>query len=431
MNVVVEELAPCRKRLKIEINSERVNQELKHVADDFQKHAKIPGFRVGKVPRDVVEKRFASQIDEEFKRVSIPRFFREAVRQEKLNLVGSPQIENLQFQKGSPLSFSTIVEFIPAFDLPDYRSMRLTPHEVEQVTDADVNQALERLTTSFATYKDIEGRNAEEGDFAIVDFTSTCEGKPLLEIAPEAKNLAQNQNLWIWLKPDVFIPGFCVQLYGMKLEEQKQVEIEMPAEFEIEALRGKKVLFSVTLRGLKERVLPTLDDAFSQERFGLGLEELRARIRQDLEAQREQDRRRKWNAELIQKLEEAVKIELPESLVQRQTQRMIYDIVRENQSRGVSDAMLEEKKDEIVKAADNQARSRVKMGLILSRIAEEEKLQVNNEEMGVQIGWMAQQYNMTPAKLLERLDKADTLGLVEEDVLQRKTINHLIEMMTK
>ena len=431
MNVVVEELAPCRKKLKVDVQAERVDEALKHVVDDFQKHAKIPGFRPGKAPRAMIEKRFASEIDDELRRTFVPRIFREVVAQEKLHVVGSPRIEELKFEKGAPLSFSTVVEFIPAFDLPDYRSMRLTSQELGQVTDADVDEALQRLATAHADYKDIEGRSAQEGDFAVIDFTSTCEGKPLLEIAPAAKNLAQNQNLWMWLKPDVFLPGFCAQLYGMQLEEQKQVEVELPSDFEIEPLRGKKVVFSVTLRKLKERVLPPLDETFAHERFKVSLNELRAGLRQDLEAQRERVRRRNLAGELMQKLEEAVKCELPDTLVQQQTQHVIYDIVRENQSRNVPDSMLEERRDEIFKSAGQQARARVKTGIILSRIAKEENLQVTEQEMNDQMTWMANEHNMSPAQLVAQLDKANALGQVERDLLNQKTMDYLIEMMTK
>jgi trigger factor len=145
MNIAVEDIAPCRKRLKIEIPANRVTEELDRVTTGFQKEARIPGFRAGKAPKGMVEKRFAKEIEEELKRVLVPQAYRDAVKSKSLRVVSAPQIEDLSYQKGLSLSFSTVVELAPEFPLPDYKSIQVAKESPTEVTDADIQEVVDQM----------------------------------------------------------------------------------------------------------------------------------------------------------------------------------------------------------------------------------------------------------------------------------------------
>lgn len=427
MNVAIEEISACQKRLKIEMPANRVNEELSKVTQSFQKHARIPGFREGKAPVNMVEKRFAKEIEEEFKRTIVPQAFREAVKQKSLRVVGAPHIEDLHFERGLSLSFSTIVDLAPEFPLPEYKGLKISAPSPDAVNDTKIGEVIERLATQWADYKAIEGRSLQEGDFAVIDFKGTVDGKPISELVPNGGVIGGADKFWLWAKKDIFLPGFAEGLFGANPGDKRQLTINFPADFGQAELTGKTATYDVTVSELKERVLPTVDDAFAQEKFKLTAEDLKKHIREDLEMEAKKELSRKQTQELIQHLLENAKFELPESLVQRETQKLLYDIVQRNQQAGISEAILEEKKSEIVASANTGARERVKLSFILSRIAEQEKIEVTNDDLNTEINTLSHMYRTPVQKLLQQLQENNAFTEVEDRILQRKTLEFLLK----
>lgn len=431
MNVAIEEISACQKRLKIELPANRVNDELGKLAQEFQKQVKLPGFRPGKAPLGIVEKRYVKEIDEEFKRTIVPNVFRDAVKQKNLKVVGSPKVEDIHFERGLSLSFSAIVDTAPEFQLPDYKNLKLTTKPAEVVDNKKITEVLERLASQWADYKPIEGRALQEGDFAVIDFKGSLDGKPLSEILPNGGSLAGGEKFWLWAKKDIFLPGFAEQLFGANPGDKREVKVTFPADIGHEELKDKTAVYDVTLLELKERALPVIDEAFAKERFQQGLEELKEHVKKDLEGEATKQADREQTQELIQQLLAAAKFELPESVVQHETQKILYDIVRRNQQAGIPEASLEEKKQEIVTTATTSARERVKLGFLISRIAEQEKIEVTQDELNTEIQTLSYMYRMTPQKLVEQLYKSNALGEVEERILSRKTLEFLLKSAIK
>src|SRR5476649_283128 len=191
MNITVEDVAPCKKRLKIEVPANRVKQAYDRVADDFQKEARIPGFRPGHAPRTVVVKKFHKDIESEAQRTLVPEAYQEAVSEKKLRVVSSPEIEDLKYQPGLSLSFSTLVELVPEFKLPEYKGLALKKQETE-VTDEEIDKTLTNLADQRAQFDDAPERPLAMDDFAVISYTGKMDDKPLLELVPESKNLAVN-----------------------------------------------------------------------------------------------------------------------------------------------------------------------------------------------------------------------------------------------
>src|SRR5277367_5507083 len=250
MNITVEDVAPCKKRLKIEVPANRVKQAYDRVADDFQKEARIPGFRPGHAPRTVVLKKYHKDIESEAQRTLVPEAYREAITEKKLRVVSPPAIEDLKYQAGLSLSFSTVVELVPDFKLPNYKGLVLKKQETG-VKEEEVEKTLNSLADQRANFEDAPDRPLAMDDFAVISYSGKLEDQPLTELVPDAKNLGHNPNFWLWMRTEGFLPKFAEQCVGLKKGETRTIEIEFPADFPQAELAGKKVSYEVELKEIK------------------------------------------------------------------------------------------------------------------------------------------------------------------------------------
>ena len=428
MNVILEEMGPCRKRLKIEVPADRVGSEVEKITKEFGKQARIPGFRKGKAPKAMIEKRFGREIEDELKRALVPRVFDEAVRDKKLKLAGRPHVEDLRYQSGMSLSFSAVVDLVPDFSLPDYKSIKIEKVESKPIDDADVDKVLEATARRFADYKTVGGRDVvQEGDFAVMDYSAEVEAKPLKEALPSVPDLGERKNFWLLIKPGAFLPGFADQLIGAKTGEPRDVSVTFPDDFGYEELRGKTGVYHVTVGEIKEQILPEINDEFTQKHFQLAAGELRKNIRADLESRQAREIEGEHIRRILEELKKSANFDLPESLVRRETQRVVNDIVMENQRRGISEKELEENKDKIFASAGESAREHVKVGILLERIAEAEKIEVTEKDLNIELHILAHRFQMKPEKLAKEIQRDGRLGEVEEQILHRKTVAFLVK----
>lgn len=426
MNVTIEDVSACRKRLRIEVPPNEVNAEIDRMTDEFRKFVRVAGFRPGKAPRDVVAKRYRQDIDDEVRRSLVPKAYREAVKLKKLRVVSSPMVEELKFERGMSMSFSAIVELAPEIRLPLYKGIAVT-NAPKPVTDEDVQRALDYLREQEATFKDAGDRPLGDGDFAVVKFTSVCEGKPLQEVAPAAKSLAARENLWIQIQEGSFLPGFTQQLIGLKLGDKKDVQIDFPADFQVPELTGKKATFFVEVTGVKDRVLPAEDEAFAKRAGRANMEEMRGAIRERFETERKADAELANKNQIVEFLLSRCQFDVPESILEYQTRNVIRRVVEENAARGMAPEELQGKKDEIYRFAQKNAHDRVRADFILLKVAEEEKIEVTEAELNERIAALARRYQMTPKKLLQELEKHDGLSQLEQEMLIGNTLDFLLK----
>jgi trigger factor len=426
MNITVEDVAPCKKRLKIEVPANRVKQAYDRVADDFQKEARIPGFRPGHAPRTVVLKKFHKDIESEAQRTLVPEAYQEAITEKKLRVVSQPEIEDLKYQAGLSLSFSTVVELVPDFKLPAYKGIVLKKQDTE-VKDEEIEKTLKSLADQRANFEDAVERPLVMDDFAVISYTGKLDGQPLIELVPEAKNLAHNPNFWLWMRAEGFLPKFAEQCLGMKKGETRTVEVEFPADFPQAELAGKKAQYEVELKEIKVKQAPVLDDTFAQEVAKMNLADLKTRVRENMEQEKKNQASAAARTEIIQTLISAIEFELPPSAVDEETHATVYDIVAENQARGVPAAVLEEKKDEIFSNAARAARESVKFKFIAAQIAENEKIEVTNDQMLQHLAFLAQREGITLEKMVDRVRKNNAFGVVRRQLLRQAVLDFLLK----
>lgn len=423
VNVTVETLAPCKKLLRVEVDVQAVDAAFDSVTKEFQRFAQLPGFRPGKAPRDLVVKSYAGKIEEEVKRKLIPDSYRKALEQEKLKPVIYPDIEEIQFGKGQSLQFAATIETEPEFELPEYKGLEIK-REKAVVTDADVERALNTLREQRAAYNDLD-REVKEGDYVVVNYTGTSDGKPLTDIAPTARGLTKQENFWMHVAKDQFIPGFTEQLHGAKKGDTVKVSVDFPADFVSQPLSGKKGEYEVTIVQVKEKSLPALDDEFAKSWGAEDLAKLNEGVKNDLQHELDRKQNQSLKDQLVQALLAKVSYDLPETVVSSETRSMIYNVVNENQRRGVDREVIEANKDQIFATANNTAKERVKAMFLFQRIAQKEGIKVEQQEVAQQVMAMAQQYQMKPEKLVKELEKNNGFAEINERILSSKVLDFL------
>jgi len=423
VNVSVENLGPCKKLLRVEVDAPAVDAALEEITLDFQKQVRLPGFRPGKAPRHLVVKAYAPQIDEEAKRKLVAEGYRKAISDQKLRVVGQPDIEEIQFSKGRPFQFAVTLETAPDFELPEYKGLPVK-REMAVVTEEDLERALNVLREQRAVYMD-EAREVKEGDFVVVNYTGTCEGKPITDTASTARGLTEKKDFWLHVTKDSFIPGFTEQLVGAKAGEKRTVNVDFPAEFAARELSGKKGVYEVEVVQVKEKVLPELDDAFAKSYGAEDMAKLRAGVRTDLQNELNYKIKRNVRDQLVRELLKRVNCELPESIVLSETRNVVYDIVRENQQRGVSKETIEQQKDQIFSVANNSAKDRIKAAFVLGRVAEQEGIKADQKEVTQRILMLAQQYQIKPEQMVKQLRDRNGFAEIEEQIISAKVLDFL------
>jgi trigger factor len=423
VNVTVENLAPCKKLLRVEVDAKAVDAAFDSTAKEFQKQAALPGFRPGKAPRAMVLKKYETDIKAEVKRKLIGDAYRQAVGEKKISVVGHPDIEEIQFGPGQALQFAATIETAPEFQLPDYKGLP-AKREVKSVTDADVERALNLLAQQHVKFETV-ARELRLGDIAVVNYTGTCDGKPITEIAPTAKGLAEQKNFWVEVGVETFLPGFAAQLAGAKAGERRAVNTDFPTDFATRELAGKKGVFDVEVVEVKEKALPPVDDAFAKKYGAENLEKLRAGVRHDLENELKYSQTRALRGQIVRGLLDRVNFDLPETAVAHETRNVVYDIVRENSQRGVGRDLIEKQKDEIYSAATRSAKERVKLSFLVQRIAEQENIKVSQEDVLRRAQALAAMYQIPPEKFLKDLQKRNGVMELYDQVAHEKVLAFL------
>jgi len=423
VNVTVEHLGPCKKLLRIELEAPAVDAAFDEVIAGYQKGARLPGFRPGKAPRHIVAKAFAKDIEDEAKKKLIGDAYRKAMEEQKLRSVAYPDIEEIEFGRGKALQFAVTVETAPEFELPNYIGLN-AQRETGLVTDADVERAINVLREQRGSYADV-ARPVGSGDFVVVDYAGTCEGKPLTDLAPTAKGLTAKQAFWLHVEPDAFIPGFTTQLIGAQAGETRTVNVDFPADFVTTQLAGKQGVYEVKVVQVKERHLPPLDEAFAKSLGAATVEALTEGVRVDLQNELDFRQRRGVRDQLVRSLLDAAKFELPESMVLHETRNVVYDIVRENQQRGVAKEAIDQQKDEIFSFANNSAKDRVRAGFLLNRIADKEGIKVEEKEILYRIERLAEQNRIPVDKMIKQLRERNGIVEIHEQILTGKVLDFL------
>ena len=374
----------------------------------------------------MIEKKFRKDIQDELTKKLVSKSYREAVEEKQLRVVSLTNLEDVEFGEDRSMRFRATVVTAPEFELPDYKGIPLSLPDTN-VTEEEIEMALERLREQSADFVDVPERGLEMEDFAVIDFEGAIEGKPIAELAPNAsKNLQGGKKFWLRLAAENFLPGFVEQIIGQKPDETRTVKVEFPADFPVPEVAGKTADYEVKLLEIKQRILPPLDDAFAAKWMpDKTLADLRHALEHQIEHEKGHELERARESQVLQFLSERIDFELPPNLLKAETRNALAELVQRNRERGVPDEMLKEKEEELIRVAGGLAAHRLKTNFILHRIAEQEKIQVTRADVDERIRHQAMHHNITPEKMRQEIEKNDAMNGLVEQVLLAKTIDFL------
>jgi trigger factor len=426
MKVEVEKQPGSVSRLQIELPPDEVSKEWDAIANSFARFAKIPGYRPGKAPRAVIEKRFRKEIQDELTKKLVSKSYHEAIEQEHLRVASLANIEDIQLGDDKSMRFRATVVTVPEFELPEYKSIPVQLPETT-ISQAEIDAALERLQDQSADFVDVPEKGLEMGHFAVIDFDGSSDGKPISEVAPQAsKNLHGGKKFWLHLAADNFLPKFCEQLIGQKPGETRTVTVDFPPDFPVKELAGKQANYNVLVREIKQKVLPALNDAFAAKLIPeKTLADLRQIIERDLVHEKEHERERAKEGQVVKYLHERIQFEVPSPLLKNETRRILADLVQRNRERGVPDEMLKEREKELIETAAGLGAHRLKTNFILHRVAEQENIKISREDINARLREEATRYNVSAEKMRKELEEREGLDAFAEQILLGKTLDFL------
>lgn len=383
MKVQVEELSPIEKKLSIEVDNARVAEELTRAYAALGKQVKLPGFRQGKVPRRILEQRFREQIEDEVVQRVVQSAWLEAMREHKVDAVAAPQVtSNSGLKANAPFSFEARVEVKPKVEAKDYQGLPLTRSETK-VEDKEVDDRLNQLRESMARLEAVEGRDvAQMGDYATVDYVATVDGKEF----PGSKA----DDVTVELAPGELVESNVAALEGTKVGDVKEMDYTFPADYRVEDVKGKVARFKFTVKGLKKKAVPELNDELAkQSGEAQTLEELRGKVRADLELTKRNKAQNDERDGVLKALIERNSFEVPRSMVERTIDNMLENRLRAMARMGMDPRQLNLDFARLREDLREEATKEVKGALLIEAIAQKENIQPSDADLDKKIEELA------------------------------------------
>lgn len=424
MKIELVDVSETRKNLVIEIPGPVVDTEIERVARDYGRAARIPGFRPGKVPQRLVRQRFRDQILQDVAHGLIPRAVDDALRERGIEPIDTPDIRDVVVEEGQPLKFTAAFETVPAFDPGDCRALRFI-RPPSSVTDEGVDHALEELRQRAARFEPVEDRAVEPGDTVVADLERRATS------GGDVGECDRHENVSVEIGAAVNPPGFDEQIVGLTAGAEKQFTVQYPADYAISDLAGTEVEYKVTVKSIKRRIVPALDDEFAKDvgEFET-LAALRDRVRADLEHEAGHEADRQVRAELLKALAARVPFDAPSALVDREVDRRVEDFMRRLIEQQVDPRRATIDWEEFRKAQREPAGEAVKSALALDEIARRENLAVGQDEVEREVSRYAERTGRTPSAVRAQLEKEGGIARVYAGLRREKAVDFLLACAT-
>ena len=428
------DVSDTKKNLVVEIPSTIVDAEIDKVSRDYSRAARIPGFRPGKVPAKVVRQRFRDQILHDVAHGLIPRAVDEALRERGVEPVDTPDIQDVVVEEGQPLKFTATFETVPPIDPGDYSGLTLRKKPVS-IDDEAVEQALEQLRERAARYEPVEDRGIANGDSVLMDMVRIAVAPPKEGEEPESGELEEqtdrHENITVDIGGRANPPGFDEQLLNLSAGESKSFDVVYPADYTIAELAGTTVKDQVTIKAVRRRVVPDLDDELAKDMGEFqSLDALRSRVRADLEHEATHESEREMRSELLKQLAARVEFDVPASLVDREVDRRVEEFVRRLIEQQIDPMRTNINWEEFRERQKEAASEAVKSALVLDEVARRESLAAADDEVEAEVQRYAERTGRSAAAVRARLEKEGGLGRVHSGLRREKTVNFLMSKAT-
>lgn len=415
------DIGSCEKSVKIEVPPEDVDKELDGVYSEFMTHAAVPGFRKGKAPRKIVQMKFGKHLSREAVAKAVESAFENAMDELDIKPVNQPEIGDFDADKtGEPVVFEAKFEYVPPFDLAEYKDIR-PPKPDSEVPEKEVVETLDRLRENNAMYQTVEDRAVQENDVATISSKATVDGEPFAE--------ATHDQIPVQVGSGRYIPGFEDEIIGMKKDEEKTFSLTLPDEYPTEAMRGKTAEFEIKVTQIQERKLPELDDEFAKDMGAFGsLAELKDRIREDLSANMEQRAQSQFRQAIRDELLKRNPIPVPPSMIKGR-----YNLINAFQDMelrryGQSLERAAQEDEALLARNEETAENESRLSLILDKIADEENISISDEDYIRYIAQMAQANQADPATYAQQIQQQGMDNYYRRVALEEKVTDWLADL---
>ena len=421
MKAELTDLSQCRKNIDIEIPLEVVDAEITHIAQEFARKARVPGFRPGKAPLTVVKTRYRDEIVSEMMQHLMPKYFGDAIDERKLDVIQTTEhFDSVDYSAGKPLKFKASFEVYPELNVSNYEGIPVAEVSAH-VEDTEVEAALKKLQEDMAELAPVdEDRPVQEGDFAEISYSGTIQNSEEPPVTGQ-KAVAE-------IGGRTTVKEFTENLLGARSGEEKKFTVEYRPDYPEQKLAGKSVEYTVKVDGIKTKEMPELNDEFAQ-RFGeyKTLDELRVKFRQDLEKHKREHAQEQMREKMLEWLEDNNDFEVPASLVERQLQIRVQRLFRDLSRQGINPQRLDVDWAKIREDQHHQAIRDVKGSLILDYISEKEDIDVADAELDAEIEKIATETNRPKEKVSEVLSRDSGLERLRSQIRNKKTLDLLQE----
>ena len=423
MSLQVEKLEKNMAKLTIEVSAEELEKALQTAYNKQKSKISIPGFRKGKVPRQMIEKMYGAEIFyDDAANALIPKAYSDAYDECELEIASQPKIDIVQIEKGKPFIFTAEVAVKPEVTLGEYKGLKVDKVS-NRVTQKEIDAKLQEEAEKNARTITVEDRPVQDGDEVILDFEGFVDG--------EAFEGGKGENYPLTIGSGSFIPGFEEQLVGVNSGEEKEVKVTFPEDYHAEDLKGKEAVFKCMIHEIKAKELPEIDDEFAAEVSEFDtLDEYKADIKAKIKEQKESEGKTKQENQAVEQAVANATMEIPDAMIDTQARQMLDDFARRMQQQGLTmeqycqftgqttDMMLEDLKP--------QAVNRIQTRLVLEAVAKAENIEISDEKLDEEIQKMAEMYKMEADKLKEYMGE-DEKKQMKEDMAVQEAVTFLVE----
>ena len=410
--------ATCRRELELEIPAEEVSKATEKVAKELMRVARVPGFRPGKAPITIIKKRFAEEIKGEVLQTLVPEKVEKAVAEQKLTPVSQPQVDKLDYADGQAVKFRAVFEVLPEFDLANYKNLEIEMPAMD-ITDEDVNKALEETRERAATFAPVEGRAVENGDFVQLKLMGTPEG---------GGDPIQADNVMCHVGAEETMEPFNENLRGASVGDHKEFSVEYPKDYPDPKLAEKKFTYAADVLGIKTKKLPELNDDFAKDvSDAASLDELKKKIQESLEHERDHRQKDLQREKIIAELVKLNDFPVPESLVEHQMDARLERVVRSLAQQGVDPRAVNVDWVTLRNRQAERAKDDVKAELIVDKIASTENIDATEEDVTHELEHAASHSNESVDAIRARLTKQGALDRMKAKLRSDKTLDWLAQ----
>lgn len=415
MKVSVKDSKACEKTLKIEVDSDRIQEAYESFYREVAPKAKIPGFRPGKAPMNIVAMHFQGEAKEQVLKDLLTESYREAVEEESLEPIGYPEVRDIQFDENK-LSFEAAVEVKPKIKLSKVKGLS-AKKEAVSVKESEIEEGLKRIQESLAQFKAVEDRASALGDFVIADYECVVEGKEVEKRADD----------WFELKEEEYLKNFSSQLTGAKPGDEKEVKVTFPADMNRKELAGKEAVFKVKIKEIKAKVLPELNDDLAREAGEhTTLAELKAKIEKDLLTQKEKEADGAYEKALLDELVKSNKLDLPPRLVERRIEYMMDQAKQHMAQQGAPEDEFEKQSPKMKESFRPEAERQVHVAFLLEEIAAKENITVEDADLKKHFERIAERFRQ-PVETVEKYyqGREDAIESLKDQIRSEKTVEFI------